>query len=127
MDYNLQRDALQEMVMVFQQNMIGSNQIHQAIYTGVYDAIKDSIRPIWQPISTAPVGEPSMDVGSRESSKPFLALKVSGEVVKVRRIGGIHTYDFAGYDSDATYYLEKCFTHWMPLPPTPAPQPQQKD
>ena len=74
-------------------------------------------REVWQPIETAPVGEPGMDVGSRESSEPFFALKKSGEVVKVRRMDSSQSYDFAGYDELQTYYLQKCFTHWRPLSP----------
>ncbi len=70
----------------------------------------------WQPIESAPVGDPATDVGVRESSEWFLGLRKDGHILKIRRASNVVGHDWE--DFDHTYYTnidEPWFTHWTPL------------
>jgi hypothetical protein len=80
------------------------------------------LRMQWQPIETAPDGEPGWDVGSREPGPYFLGL-VDQKYSKTRRYRIARKrcsdgYAFCDIDGD-TYYVYDFFTHWMPLPGAP--------
>lgn len=74
----------------------------------------------WLPIESAPKGELTESVGCRGSSERFLGLHKSGEIMIIRRLPTMHSYDFSNDCDD--YWTANNFIGWQPLPAPPKSQ-----
>lgn len=72
----------------------------------------------WKPIESAPIGEPGIDVGSKNPSEWFLATNgVVSDVIQRKGAPGEFSYEFHNHGD--VWYGENYFTHWMPIPAIP--------